>query len=327
MRQRWIDIAKGIGIILMVVGHADAPALLKNWIYGFHMPLFFIIAGYTFNRVKWLENGFAKLMKSRAKAYLFPYIFLFLINLISWQILFWLNGGGIQLIDWCLAGIYSHDTLMPNCAPLWFLTCLFVSYVLFWILIKQDNIVKRAFLAMVQLIVLLIICGLEKKYGITQLPWHIDVALVSSIFMLVGYELKDKTFLKKNNIWIILGCFSIGTILIFINGRINMVQNQYQNIVLFILAAVALSNVVFFLSSVISNSKQKIVYILARGLEFCGQNTLIFIGFNYLFNVIVRQVFKVLGIQSQFIYCLVDSIAVVTGCVIVSLIWNKYKKW
>lgn len=25
MRQRWIDIFKGIGIILMVIGHADAP--------------------------------------------------------------------------------------------------------------------------------------------------------------------------------------------------------------------------------------------------------------------------------------------------------------
>lgn len=47
IRKRWIDIAKGIGIILMVIGHADAPRLLKNWIYGFHMPLFFIIAGYT----------------------------------------------------------------------------------------------------------------------------------------------------------------------------------------------------------------------------------------------------------------------------------------
>lgn len=40
IRKRWIDIAKGIGIILMVIGHADAPRLLKNWIYGFHMPLF-----------------------------------------------------------------------------------------------------------------------------------------------------------------------------------------------------------------------------------------------------------------------------------------------
>ena len=95
MRQRWIDIVKGIGIILMVIGHADAPTFLKIWIYGFHMPLFFIIGGYLFNREKWLENGLVRLLQSRAKAYLAPYVVLFIINLFCWYILVQLNGGGV----------------------------------------------------------------------------------------------------------------------------------------------------------------------------------------------------------------------------------------
>ena len=112
---------------------------------------------------------------------------------------------------------------MPNCAPLWFLTCLFISYIFFWFLIKQECLIKRVVQVIVQILVLLIICGVEEKYNITQLPWHIDVALVSSVFMLVGYELKDNIFLEKNNIWLNIGYFSIGTGLILINGRINMV--------------------------------------------------------------------------------------------------------
>lgn len=48
MRDNVFSIAKGIGIIAMVVGHAEAPELLTNFIYTWHMPLFFIAAGYFF---------------------------------------------------------------------------------------------------------------------------------------------------------------------------------------------------------------------------------------------------------------------------------------
>lgn len=43
-RIQWIDFIKGVGICLMVIGHADGiPSTLKLWIYGFHMPLFFTL--------------------------------------------------------------------------------------------------------------------------------------------------------------------------------------------------------------------------------------------------------------------------------------------
>ena len=45
-----ISICKGIAIILMVMGHAEGPGLLMNFIYLFHMPIFFITAGYFFSR-------------------------------------------------------------------------------------------------------------------------------------------------------------------------------------------------------------------------------------------------------------------------------------
>lgn len=49
-RNITISIAKGIAIILMVIGHAEAPELVTNVIYTFHMPLFFITAGYFFSQ-------------------------------------------------------------------------------------------------------------------------------------------------------------------------------------------------------------------------------------------------------------------------------------
>lgn len=43
-----ITLTKGVGIILMVIGHSHCPQLLWNYIYMFHMPLFFIVSGYCF---------------------------------------------------------------------------------------------------------------------------------------------------------------------------------------------------------------------------------------------------------------------------------------
>jgi uncharacterized membrane protein YcfT len=39
-RIDWIDIAKGYGILLVILGHLDVGKI-GTWIYTFHMPLFF----------------------------------------------------------------------------------------------------------------------------------------------------------------------------------------------------------------------------------------------------------------------------------------------
>ena len=59
-----IDIAKGIGILLVVLAHnglqAYAP-FLHQFIYAFHMPLFFFLSGMFFKP----EVGFLELLKKR----------------------------------------------------------------------------------------------------------------------------------------------------------------------------------------------------------------------------------------------------------------------
>lgn len=52
-RDHWIDSARGFVIILMRVGHSGPPTLVKHYVYGFHMPFFFILSGYLFNYSKW----------------------------------------------------------------------------------------------------------------------------------------------------------------------------------------------------------------------------------------------------------------------------------
>lgn len=42
------DAIKGIAILLMVVGHSGCPSFLRNFIYLFHMGLFYYASGHFF---------------------------------------------------------------------------------------------------------------------------------------------------------------------------------------------------------------------------------------------------------------------------------------
>ena len=76
-RQEWIDILKGLAILLVVVGHmpyTDGTIQIKNFIYSFHMPLFFTLAGCTaaisYNKTK----SVGSFLKRRCISVLLPYI-------------------------------------------------------------------------------------------------------------------------------------------------------------------------------------------------------------------------------------------------------------
>lgn len=68
--NNYITIAKSIGIILMVLGHIEIPSLLKNFIYVFHMPLFFFCSGYLFKDIK-SKDEFIIFLKKNIKDCIF----------------------------------------------------------------------------------------------------------------------------------------------------------------------------------------------------------------------------------------------------------------
>jgi fucose 4-O-acetylase-like acetyltransferase len=47
-RIEWVDAARGIGIVAVVVGHVWTKGVLRDAVYSFHMPLFFLLSGYLF---------------------------------------------------------------------------------------------------------------------------------------------------------------------------------------------------------------------------------------------------------------------------------------
>lgn len=70
-RNYWLDIAKGITIILMVVGHTPLPDIVSHFIYAFHMPLFFISSGLVSNYEKY---SLVDYIKHKSYTLLLPFV-------------------------------------------------------------------------------------------------------------------------------------------------------------------------------------------------------------------------------------------------------------
>lgn len=80
-RDKSLDIAKAICIILMVVGHSGCPTYLNDFVYMFHMPCFFFVSGWLLND-KYITDLKTGLIQ-KAKGSYYPFVKWTLIFLLS----------------------------------------------------------------------------------------------------------------------------------------------------------------------------------------------------------------------------------------------------
>ena len=68
VRLSWLDVLKGIGIILVAIGHIYSNQIFFDWLYSFHMPLFFLAAGWVYKEKTVLTD-----IKRRIQTIVIPY--------------------------------------------------------------------------------------------------------------------------------------------------------------------------------------------------------------------------------------------------------------
>ena len=77
MRIEWLDAAKGIGILMVMFGHNWLEWKYCYYFNSFHMPLFFILAGYTFSD----RRAPFDFIRQKAKVLIIPYVLFVFCNL------------------------------------------------------------------------------------------------------------------------------------------------------------------------------------------------------------------------------------------------------
>ena len=207
-RIEYIDIAKGIGILLVALAHADVTLFspyLHRLIYSFHMPLFFFLSGYFFNP----EISFFALLKKRFHTILKPYLVtIFLIYMIS---LSFTNMRFATAIGRIAKSLYATGHYI-DWVQLWFLPSLFITSLFSFLLYRLVLIhISHRYLRWSFLLVMLAIgvyfindfypfsiSLLGKHYELYGLPFSLDLVLLTGFFYILGNEfrlaLSDETF-------------------------------------------------------------------------------------------------------------------------------------
>ena len=219
-RLTYIDIAKGIGITLVVCSHTAAYELMA-WSVGFFVPIFYFCSGYTTSSHS-IGHSIKYNMIMRAKKLLIPYLFFNLLLFLYFRR--WSFNGllGIIYSRYCIYPMGSttnYDLFIWGNYPMWFITSLFISYFFYYFILyhyKYRNIIIFMYLCLTLLL---------SKTPIL-LPWSIDTAFLTSLIMLTGLYAKRNNIIEMEK-WEIVICVLAYILLLEVAGEINISVRQY----------------------------------------------------------------------------------------------------
>lgn len=225
MRNKTLDIAKFIGLFLMVLCHIPmAMGEFHQVVYSFHMPLFFFVSGLLFNPDKFnLYKGWRTL--------LLPYlIFNIVIIVLNAGLSYMLHSFTWKEVIQGLKGICIGSSVrqlgwyLPS-GPSWFLTALFLVKISAKYILRLKNWLK------VICIVIPIVFVLEFRQQWGWSLWSLDSAVLGSIFFYLAYFAK-KFFMQllstDKSLYLLLPLAPI-TAISYLNGQADMYSCTWGN--------------------------------------------------------------------------------------------------
>lgn len=245
-RIDYVDVAKGLGLIIVVFGHLYTyGGGISRIIFSFHMPLFFILSGYCFSPER--STDFENYLIKKVKSLLLPYAIFCLIGFaFSFCISSWRSG----LSNYTLVEVFFNtqpETL--HVGQIWFLVCLFwveiLAYFVYkYILSKMHPvgiIIVLGLLVWIANAVPAVNIGLF-IYG--RWPFKMDSALMAMVFYFIGYYIKQlRLFEMLANRRFLLClicafCIALDSILAYrVLGLVNICNMMYNNVLLYIVCS------------------------------------------------------------------------------------------
>lgn len=267
-RQEWIDIARGLGMIIVVLGHCNPPEWLRITIGSFHMPFFFFLTGLVINESRnlldrrYIIKDFIRLI--------IPYIITVIIIgaslIIMWQE--GKNGYYSSLLELSVSALYGSGTGRPGIkliGEIWFLLAMFWSRrIMAVVLSVQKRTTQMCIIGFFVAISILL-----SKDNV-WLPMSIDVAFLAVGFIYAGWMTKKHIeMIEDTGILLVM-------MLVYIAARCSstfgMADRNYSSLwYISIPGAIAMSCLLCRLSKGIER-----VAGLRSTLAFIGRHTLLF---------------------------------------------------
>lgn len=326
-RIEWIDTAKGIGLLLVILGHLKVP-YMATWIYSFHMPLFFFLSGAVYSGQKY---SFKEYLVKRLKSLVIPY---FTFGVIIWAFFAVVNifvspesrmyGSNLEMIK----GLFVQEHFWT----IWFLAALFLVEILYYLL---DKAFKGNSILLTLVSGALCIFGLLRyRLGWGPLPWNLDIAFVAQFFFHAGRVfIKNKFALRiinaklKFKILVMFLLFAINAISMFLCMRLSgqtldMSVGLYGNELLTFISAFSGIVLVVILSSLIK----------FRFTTYLGKNTMVIFALHSRVIIVLCQyiygaigIFQSNTILSQTLYACVTFVVILAVLIPVTELVKKTK--
>jgi fucose 4-O-acetylase-like acetyltransferase len=281
-RINYIDVARGIGILLVVMGHNDFAAIspfMHKLIYSFHMPLFFFLSGYFLSTA----TPFWAFVKKRFNGLLKPYFFtIFMIYFfsISFEKMSFANA-----ITRIVKAMYGTG-LYIDWVQLWFLPHLFVVSIYAYLFYKTVGRVDNRWVRWGILLLTLFIATLYlksffpfpvtllgKSYKLLGLPYSMDLVLLSGFFFILGSETRPLNMERLyGNVFFLLITGAVLVLMnLFFSPVIDLNTRVYDSFVVSTLEAV--TGILFIMAL----SRQVDLHIawLSTFFQYIGRITLI----------------------------------------------------
>ena len=196
-RIEWIDFAKGVAIILTIVGHTVGVdkngSILRGLIFSFHMPLFFILSATTYKYSITIPD-FTRKTKRAAYHLLLPATVFFFLNFVIQTALNKISFWDISLWQRVLytyifssgVGTQFNEINVPAMGIPWFFFALFLGRAIFdYLHLYFPN--DGELLAITMIVGLCGICLGNMQW----LPFSMDIALAIMPFFFFGMQLRS----------------------------------------------------------------------------------------------------------------------------------------
>ena len=270
-RIHWIDMAKAIAIILVVIGHTvKFGTLPRNFIFSFHMPLFFILSGYTMHLaanktdlVKHLKKNVIHLLGPALAIAVISVFARWIMGEFSWESL-WQLTKTMGKAYWWASGVNVRSH--PGAGAVWFL------FSLFWAKTIMDAVSvlfpgKKVGYIFAFIGIGGILLGTKGKW----LPQNLDVTMTAILFLYLGIVWKEwKTYVQKYETILFLVAIGIWLYCLSFGLYIEMATRHYPYYATTIVEALSGTFAVCCLCKAIE-ANRKIRYVLS----FIGMHTLL----------------------------------------------------
>ena len=292
-RDRAIDVAKGLGMLLVMFAHTNYGEPLLTIIYSFHMPLFFILSGMLFSDRRY--PTFRSFFIRRLKTLMVPFFIYAGITLLFSCLAVWQRDGlnsaypitMLKMLVKTFAARGARD--FDFNAPIWFVPCLFLTECLYYFVnkIKKTPLFIAAVTAVFAGGWALCYTLVGGRYYI----WDFPTAMFAISFFAIGHRvlgparkaLLDRNFKKWQFAMVAVAALAATVPLALWNGKISLSSNNVGQFGGLLLLTGVLGTVFILAVSQL---------FTAKGIEYIGRYSFDFMAIHVMVRIALNEALK-----------------------------------